>query len=238
MSDVNYGVWADYIESVFSHYGKRPSLLVDLGCGTGSMCIELAMRGYDMIGVDISPDMLSKASVKSRERNLDILFLNQDMSSFELFGTVDAALCLMDSLNYITDLRSLKRMLCLVYNYLNPGGIFIFDINSEYKLKSLLGSNVFYSIDDRQAYIWQNDYNPRNRVCTFELTFFSREGEHYRRFDETHIERAYRVKDLEGYLRSAGFIINGIFDGLSFKRYKKNSERIFFVCVKAAAGHT
>jgi SAM-dependent methyltransferase len=232
MADVDYKKWADYVEEVFGRNGLKPSLILDLGCGTGSFCIEMAKRGYEMIGVDISPEMLMLASSKANAAGADILYLNQDMTSFELYGTVDAAVCFLDSINYITDKRKLNRLFKLVNNYLNPGGLFIFDTNSQYKIKNILGNNVFYSVEDDAAYIWQNTYCPKTRKCEFDLTFFIQDGESYIRRDEIHYERAYSVDEIKGLAVSAGLKPLGIFDGLSFKHYKEKSERILFVCKK------
>lgn len=159
MGDVDYAAWADYIEQIFKVNQVKPSLILDLGCGTGSFCIEMAKRGYDLIGLDLSSDMLSLAKQKSLEADQDILFINQDMTRFELYGTVDVIVCLLDSLNYVRNKRDAARMFKLVSNYLNPGGLFIFDINSPYKFENVLASNIFYEIGDNISYIWKNKYD-------------------------------------------------------------------------------
>lgn len=141
--DQDYEKWADYIEEIFKKHGVKPNLVLDLGCGTGSITNILAKRGYDMIGVDLSPDMLNVARDKALEENLDVLYLCQDIREFELYGTVDAIICTLDVLNYITKPEDLRLVFSLVKNYLNPDGIFIFDINTEYKLKNVLGNNTF-----------------------------------------------------------------------------------------------
>lgn len=143
--DIEYEKWADFLESAFLKFGDKPRLVLELGCGTGSLAIEMAKRGYDMIGLDLSVDMLSRAAEKSRDQGVDILFINQDMRDFELYGTVDAVICMLDSINYITDKTDLDRVFQLVHMYLNPGGLFIFDINSEYKLSHILGRISFTS---------------------------------------------------------------------------------------------
>ena len=130
--------------------------------------------------------MLSCAREKLAEKSLDVLLLNQDMAAFELYGTVDVIVSLVDSVNYITDKRDLKRMFRLVNNYLNPGGLFIFDINSSYKFENILADNVFYDVEDDISYIWQNNFNRKTRVCEFDLTFFVQQKELYQRFDEVH----------------------------------------------------
>jgi len=234
MYDVDYNKWSDYIEGIFKKHKVKPSLMLDLGCGTGSVCINLAERGYDMIGIDMSCEMLSCATDKSKEKGLDILYLNQDITQFELYGTVDAALCLMDTLNYITDKRKVKDFFKLVTNYLNPGGLFVFDINSEYKLENILGNNVLYEVGKEITYIWVNRYSKKSRICEFDLTFFVENQGKYDRFDELHYERAYSVMELEKIISSIkGLETIGIYNQFSFTKPKEDSERIFFVCRKA-----
>lgn len=236
MRDVNYKEWADYIEKIFEAQNIKPSLILDLGCGTGSFCIEMAKRGYEMIGCDISVDMLSIARSKSDDEGLEILFINQDMADFELYGTVDVIVCLLDSINYLTDKRDLTRMLKLVENYLNPQGLFIFDINTQYKFKEILSDNVYYSVEEDAAYIWQNSYDRETKICEFDLTFFIKSGMLYERYDEIHLERAYSVEELEEYVCNGGMKVIGIYDDLSFSPPGGKSERIFFVSRKQVRG--
>ena len=216
----------------FDRHGCSPELVADLGCGTGSFCLEMAQRGYDMTGIDVSAEMLSIAKQKADSANAGILFLNQDMSSFELYGTMDAITCLMDSINYITYKNDLKRLFRLVHNYLNPGGIFVFDINSPYKFENALSSNVFCETSEDVSYIWQNSFDKRSGLCRFDLTFFVKEGKYYRRFDEIHYERSYGTDELGRMLQGAGLAVQGIYDAFAFKKPGPRSERIFFACAK------
>lgn len=235
MVDIDYCKWADYIEDIFKKNNIIPGLIADLGCGTGSFCLEMARRGYDMIGIDISVEMLSRAVAKLESSGVNkekVLFLEQDMSGFELYGTVDAIVSLVDSVNYITQKSRLINMFKLVKNYLNPSGVFIFDINSVYKFEEILDNNVFYSIDDDISYIWENKYNRKNKLCEFNLTFFIKEGELYRKFEEVHYEKAYSVEELSEIIRNTGLEITGIYGGLNFQRPGEKSERLFFVCKK------
>ena len=142
LQDADYDKFYSYYKSVFSKYNLDPKLVLDLGCGTGSIAVKMAKDGYDMIGLDLSFEMLDIARKKAEKENADILFLNQDMTDFELYGTVDAIISSMDSINYITEDGGLLKLFKLCNNYLNPDGIFIFDINSEYKLKEVLGNHI------------------------------------------------------------------------------------------------
>jgi Methyltransferase domain. len=231
--DIRYDKWADYLESAFLKFGKKPGLVLELACGTGSLTVELAKRGYDMIGLDLSCDMLSQAKEKSLKHGLDILFINQDMRSFELYGTVDAVICMLDSINYITEKSDLERVFSLIHMYLNPGGIFIFDINSEYKLSRILAGNTFYEISEDVAWIWNNTYDPSTRLCTFDLTFFTKtRGNLYARFDETHVERAYTDEEIRDALAGAKLKLAGRFGCLNFDPPSPGEERIFYIALK------
>ena len=232
MGDVKYERWADYIIKIFSRKRFKPALIADLGCGTGSFCIEMAGRGYDMIGIDISSEMLSCAAQKAMKAGTDILFLNQDMTSFELYGTVDAITCLMDSINYVTYKNDLKRLFKLVNNYLNPGGLFIFDINSPYKFENIFSTNVFCETDADAAYIWRNNFDKSGGLCRFDLSFFIREERLYRRFDEVHFERAYSQRELMEMLSAAGLKTASVYGEFTFSKPSEKCERIFFVCKK------
>jgi len=232
MKDVDYGKWADYIVEIFKRRRTHPKLIADLGCGTGSFCLEMAKRGYEMIGIDKSAEMLSCAKQKAVENGADILFLNQDMTSFELYGTVDAITCLMDSVNYVLYKWDLKKLFRLVMNYLNPGGLFIFDINSPYKFENIFNSNVFCETGSEISYIWQNFYDRSSRICRFDLTFFARENDLYRRFDEVHYERAYEPEELREMLNEAGFVKCSVYGGFSFRKPSPKCERLFFISQK------
>lgn len=229
--DVDYFKTADYIESIFGKFCvKKPELIADLACGTGSMCVQLSNRGYDMIGIDFSENMLD-AALKKHSKN-DILYLNQDITEFELYGTVDAVLCLLDSVNHITDADDLKKVFKLVKNYLNPGGLFIFDINTKYKFENVLSDNIFtYDVGDIY-YVWENDYDKIDKICDFYLTFFVEENGLYKRIDEQHCERCYEEAEIEKMLSNEGFELMGKYDNLSFDKPKDKSERIFYVLRK------
>lgn len=236
MEDMDTIKWADYVETLIKHRFPSPCSMVDLGCGTGSFSIEMHGRGYEMTGVDSSVDMLSRAMEKALDKGLgvnDILFLNQNMWEIDLYGTADVFVSLVDSINYITDPKKLKKVFRLVHNYLNPGGLFIFDINTPFKFENILADNAFHHVSDDISYIWQNKYSKNTGICIFDLTFFVRERDGmYRRFDEVHRERAYSTKDIVNMACDGGFSVEKIFDDLSLKPLHGESKRAFFVLVK------
>ncbi len=230
--DIDYVKWADYVEKIIQKNKVKASMILELGCGTGSFGIEMAKRGYEMICLDLSSDMLDRASEKASEVGTDILFLNQDMSSFELYGTVDVIVCLLDSFNYLIKPAQAQKMLKLVHNYLNPGGLFIFDVNTEYKFENILCDNLFYEIGDDITYIWENEYDPKSKKARFDLTFFVREGQIYRRFDETHYERAYNHEEITELIKKSNLEFVAVYNHLTLKKPSETNERNFYICRK------
>lgn len=229
--DVEYEKTADFLEEVFKKYAiKKPELVVDLACGTGTMCNLLSDKGYDMTGVDFSENMLSVAAEKSVGKN--ILYLNQDICEFELYGTVDVICCLLDSINHITDINSLDKLFSLANNYLNPEGLFVFDVNSPYKFKQILADNIFTYDTDEIYYVWENDYDEESKLCDFYLTFFVNQDGAYTRFDEIHTERCYDDFEIENLASKNGFEILKKCSGYDFIDADENSERIFYILKK------
>ena len=227
INDVDYKEWADYYFKIFQRYGLSPKLGLDLGCGTGNLTVELANRGIEMTGVDLSEDMLMVAREKSEGMN--ILYLNQDMTEFELYGTVDFIVSSLDCINYITDKRDLLKVMKLANNYLEPGGLFIFDINTRYKLENVIGDNTFILEDNDCFCSWQNEYDKKRKLSDFYLTFFLKDGESYTRFEEHHTERAYDIEEIKALIENSGMRLLKVYNNLSFEYPKKNSERVFFV---------
>ena len=227
--DVNYKERCDYIEQIFDrHCADKPRLIADLACGTGSVCRELDGRGYDMIGIDISPDMLSVAHTKSEGR--DILYLNQDICDFELYGTVDAFLCLLDSVNHLTGDGDIDSLFALVNNYLNPDGIFVFDVNTKHKFENILSDNIYTYEDDKIFYVWENDYE--DEICRICVNFFVREGEGYKRICQEHEERFYSAQFLKDKAAEHGLSVEGIYGELTFEDGKDDCPREFWVLKK------
>lgn len=226
--DQDYEKWADYIEEIFKKYNAKPKLVLDLGCGTGSITNILAKRGYDMIGVDISPDMLNVARDKAMEEGLDVLYLCQDIKEFELYGTVDAIICTLDVLNYITEPKDLQQVFALVKNYLNPDGIFIFDINTEHKLKNVLGNNTFINDENGIFYTWENEYS--HNISNQFLTFFAETDDGlYERFDEQHIQRAYTSEEIREKLEASKMTFEAEYKLFSLDTPDKNCEKTVIV---------
>ncbi len=227
--NVPYEEWAAYLVSLLAEYGVRGGILLDLGCGTGSMTRLLADRGFDMIGVDGSEEMLEIAAQKRREED-SILYLCQDMRSFELYGTVAAAVSVCDCLNYITEPEDLAEVFRLVNNYLDPGGVFIFDMNTPWKYETLLGDRTFAEVREEGSFIWENFYDPEDKINEYDLTLFIREkGGLYRRFSETHYQRSYSLDAIKAAASAGGLRFEAAYGGYTREPVREDSERITVV---------
>ena len=231
MDDVDYEMWLDYVKKINKKEGLSPKLGLDLGCGTGNMTHLLAKEGIDMIGIDISEQMLSEATKKAEADGLDILYLLQDMREFELYGTVDLIISLCDSLNYITEPDELLEVFRLVNNYLDPDGLFIFDLNTEHKFKNILGDNTFSYTTDDAAYIWENCYDEEEKINEYYVNFFIKDNDtnKYTRFEEFHYEKSYSVDEVKALLSEAGLEFVAVYDAFTFDEPKADSSRIYFV---------
>lgn len=229
MDNVPYAEWTEYYAGILKENGIRDGLVLDLGCGTGSMTELLAGLGYDMIGVDNSEEMLEIASEKKAASGYDILYLLQDMREFELYGTVRAVISACDSVNYITEPEELAETFALVNNYLDPGGLFLFDFNTEYKYREILGDTTIAENRDECSFIWENFYDPQERINEYDLTIFVREGELYRKFEETHFQRGYTVREVTDCLREAGMELVAMYDGFTKEQPDEESTRICVV---------
>lgn len=208
MDNVPYEEWADGIEEVLRENGINDGLILDLGCGTGTLTELMANKGYDMIGIDSSEDMLAEAIDKKPEE-LDILYLNQDVSDFELYGTVKAVISTCDTLNYVTDEDELVEAFKLVNNYLEPDGVFIFDMNAPEKYSEVLSDNVFAENREDASFIWENTYDEAERINEYALTLYilDEESGMYERAEEYHYQRAYLRDEIETLLNKAGLEI-------------------------------
>ena len=232
-ADLDYFAWADGIEGALhlAPCGRVESIL-DLGCGSGRMTLELARRGYDMIGVDGSPEMLSVARDSAERAGLDgrCLWLLQDLTDFELYGTVEAVISCLDTVNHLTSYADLRRMLSLVHNYLVPGGLFLFDLNSREKFENSYADRV-YTFEDEDAFcIWQNDYHKKTHISDFYVTLFTRERDgRYRRCDEVTRERMYPLPSILRELRAAGFTPLSVGSSPYTDSVSPGAERLYLV---------
>lgn len=232
MDNVPYGEWSAYLRDMLSEYGIEDGLLLDLGCGTGGMTECMAGCGYDMIGVDSSAQMLELAMEKKEKSGSDILYLMQDMRSFELYGTVRGVISVCDSVNYITEGEELAEVFRLVNNYLDPGGIFLFDFNTEYKYREILGNQVIAEDREECSFIWDNFYDEEERVNEYMLTLFIEDARYpglYGKYQETHYQRAYTLEEIQGYLGASGLVFEAAYDAYTRQPPGEESERILVV---------
>jgi len=230
MYDVNYKEWADYIEKIFEVNNIKPSLVLDLGCGTGSFCLEMDKRGYDMIGIDLSEDMLSIARQKSEGKDDGILYLCQDMREFELYGTVAAIFCVCDTMNYMLTADDLSKVFRLASNYLDPGGLFIFDMDTRYLYEKVLADNTVYIEHEKGSIIWENNFYPEEIINEVNLTMFiKQENSLYRKYQEVHTRRAYDVETVSRLLDEANLDMIGAYHELTDRPPRPDSERIYII---------
>lgn len=231
--DVHYDRWADYLERQFVRAKHPIHTVLDLACGTGSLTRELALRGYELIGVDQSEDMLGVAAEKCRGiEPVEPIFLHQSMERLDLYGTIDACVCCLDSINYVTRPALLPKVFERVHCFLVPGGLFLFDINTPEKLRSLDGEMFIDESEDAYC-VWRAEYAAHRRICTYGMDIFRREGNGcWRRGWEEHMEYAYEPEELEGYLAEAGFVARKQYGELKLCAPKPGEQRIFFTARK------
>ncbi|HSH35281.1 class I SAM-dependent methyltransferase [Schnuerera sp.] len=231
MADIDYKEWYLYIKNILARFNKEPKSILEMACGTGNLSYYFAKDGYDLTCFDLSSDMLSIAYNKLRKFK-NITILNQNMIDFKLDRKYDGILSICDSINYIVNKDDLLQVFKNVKSHLNLDGIFIFDINSHYKLKEIIGTNTF--VEDREdlLYIWQNYFDEKNNMGEFYLTFFVKEDNgQYRRFDEEHLEKAYRIDEIVELLKLADFSEIHCFHEFTFEKPFETSERVSFVAL-------
>ena len=230
MDNVDYPAWSDYVAELLAKQGIKDGLILELGCGTGTITELLANKGYDMIGVDNSPEMLNIATTKRDESGNDILYLLQDMREFELYGTVRGIVSICDSLNYILEENELLKVFKLVNNYLDPDGVFIFDLNTIYKYKEMMGESTFAEERDEGSFIWENFYDEEQQINEYDLTLFvpTKEGL-YKKAKETHYQRGYSLSVIKELLVAAKLEFVAAYDAFTFEVPKAESERIYVV---------
>ncbi len=252
MDNVPYGAWCDTVSALIQEYGiSRPvdsdgagqeessgeetrlqserNLVLDLGCGTGTLTRLLRRKGYDMIGVDNSPEMLGIAMEKSEESG-GILYLLQDMRELELYSTVGTVLSVCDCLNYLLEEEDLLRVFRLVNNYLYPGGLFLFDFNTVYKYSQVIGDTVIAENREDCSFIWENYYHRREEINEYDLTVFVQEdGERFRRFTENHLQRGYTPDNMRSLVEQAGMRVIRLLDADTLGEVTERSERVYML---------
>lgn len=228
MEETPYDEWCDYIVSVLEKEDIKDGIVAELGAGTGEMTRRLAKHGYDMIGIDNSDSMLNVAKSKEDDAH-DILYLCQDMREFELYGTVRAIVSVCDSINYILEEEELKEVFRLVNNYLDPKGILIFDFNTKYKYECVIGDATIAENRENESFIWENFYDPEDDINEYDITFFVREGELFRRFTETHLQRGYTVETMKACVEASGLIFVDAIDAETHGRVTPESERVYII---------
>lgn len=231
-SNVDYRKTAEYVSDILNENGINKGILLDLACGTGTMSLIMAQKGYDVIGVDNSPEMLGEAREKALEAGEDILFLCQDMCSIDLYGTVDCTVCLLDSLNHLESKEELLEAFKRVSLFTVPGGLFVFDVNTEYKHKYVLGDNTFVYDNDDVYCVWQNEYDDESKTVEIFLDFFQEENGLYRRSSEYFAERAFSDSDIKKLLSEAGFNDIKAYGELRKTAPSDTEERVFYVARK------
>lgn len=230
--NVGYHERARYIIELLGRYSHDAGITLDLACGTGSLTVELAKMGIDVYGADASQDMLSFAQQKAAEEGLSILFLRQKMQNLDLYGTIDTCVCTLDSLNHLTERKDVEKAFCRVSLFMNPGGLFVFDVNTLYKHRQVLSNNTFV-YDTAQVYcVWQNRLDRDRETVHISLDFFEREGHCYRRSSESFSERAYEHQALLAMLDGAGFDVLDVFGELSFDPPRADAQRNVYVARK------
>lgn len=230
MNNVPYEEWSSYLTELLTEYDVREGLILELGCGTGSMTELLAEKGYDMIGVDNSEDMLEIAMDKRVSSGYDILYLLQDMREFELYGTVKAVISVCDSMNYILEEEELLQVFRLVNNYLDPGGYFIFDLNTIYKYKQI-GDSTIAENREEASFIWDNYFDEESCINEYELAIFITEGQQglYRKYEEVHEQRGYHLETIQGLLERSGMKFVTAYDAFTHQGVRDDSERIYVI---------
>lgn len=228
MDNVPYEEWADYLMEIFAENGVQDGIMLDLGCGTGKLARLFAKRGFDMIGVDNSMDMLEIAKqAQGEEADSTILYLCQDMREFELYGTVRGIYSACDCLNYILEEDELLQVFRLVNNYLDPGGIFIFDMNTPYKYESLLADNTFAENREEGSFIWENYFDVESGINEYDLTLFVRDDDNrFMRFAEEHYQKSYPVRQVCALLQKAGMELVAVYDGYTKNPLREDSDRM------------
>lgn len=231
--NVEYDKIAAAVDRYVERFGGRKNILLDIACGTGSLCERFAKMGYDVIGIDSSEQMLNAALDKKYDSGLPIQYLCQDMTKLDMYGTVDVTVCTLDSINHLTDIEAVMKVFERVSLFAYPDGLFIFDVNTVYKHREVLSNNAFVYDLDGLFCVWQNEYNAEDSSVDIYLDFFERNGQGgYDRYQESFAEQAYSRELLRQCLNKADFEVLGEYDGYTDAPPAEDSERIVYVVRK------
>lgn len=230
MDETPYDEWSFYLIELLREYQCEKELILELGCGTGTMTQLLAKAGYDMIGLDNSMEMLQIAKEKMEDTDQTILYLLQDMREFELYGTVKGIVSICDSVNYITDPKDLLKVFQLANNYLDPKGIFIFDFNTTYKYREVIGDTTIAENRDNCSFIWENYYHEEECINEYDLTIFvESQQSKYEKFTETHYQKGYELEEIKNIIQKSGLEFVVAYDAFTKNPPHEKSERIYIV---------
>lgn len=248
MDNIPYEEWCDYLVTLLKQHGVSDGLVLELGCGTGNMTEALKRRGYDMIGIDNSEEMLAEAIEKNMSSGTETaavddrisegmkdglkpaLYLCQDMREFELYGTVRAIVSVCDSINYILEPEELIQVFRLVNNYLDPDGVFIFDLNTRYKYEKILGEQTIGETREDHCFIWDNYYDISSGINEYILNLFIQgEDGRYDRYEEVHYQRAYDLEEIRQLIEVSGLRWEGAYDAFTMEPVREDSERIYII---------
>lgn len=234
MADAPYDKWVTFAEEMFLKSSFNVKDIVDLGCGTGEITIKLAEKGYNLTGIDNSPEMLAIAEQKASNKQLQIDWFKQDLRLLEGLKNLDVAVSFCDVLNYITTRDEVKQVFQNVANLLREGGLFLFDVHSLYHVENNMVNQTFADVTDDQSYIWFCEEGKEKGEMYHDLTFFLKNGNCYERFAESHFQKTLSIDEYQNYLRAAGFQINGVYHDFSIQNDSRcqESERVFFFAEK------
>ena len=229
MSEIPYEMWFEKLHEYLKKQGKSGGHLCELGCGTGEMTGRFAKVGYEVTGIDLSPDMLALAAGK-KEDGQNILYLHQDMTDFSLHKPADVVLCICDSINYLLREEELREMFRCVREALAEDGLFLFDMKTEYCFQEVLGNELRVEDEEDYTVIWENEYDPETAVNEYVLTMFvQREDGVYERYDECHRQKAYSPEQIKALLEETGFVVRECFGADVMTPPGPEEERIYFV---------
>ena len=235
MKNADYESRFGYIIGLLAENGIGEGILLDMACGTGTLSKMFAQKGFDVVGIDASEEMLSRAQEKKLEKNFDALFLCQKMEELDMFGTVDAAVCTLDSLNHVTEKEKIREIFRRVALFMNDNGLFIFDVNTLYKHRRVLENNAFVFDTENVFCVWQNTLLEDNETTQINLDIFEGDEEEedvYIRYSEEFFERGYELDFLKKTLENYRFEVVGIYDDMTKEPVREDSERAVFVCKK------